>query len=140
VSLDGRAIGHDVLLGTSDIEAGELAAARLAAHQVGGKHLTILTDSRAAIAAFHNPTRASSSLAARQAMGLRAEARRRPVELRWVGAHRGHQLNEAADRLAVAARRAYEAGLPAEAAGGLLGGIVADIAAGLLEAGQESVR
>ncbi len=56
----------------------------------------------------------------------------RRVEFRWVKGHAGHELNEAADRLANAAACAFRDGVPAEAGPGFPGAVVAhpDVAPG----------
>ncbi|MFD4369390.1 RNase H family protein [Rhodococcus sp. NPDC058521] len=38
----------------------------------------------------------------------------RQVRISWVRGHSGHPLNQIADRLALSARRTFEAGLPAD--------------------------
>lgn len=56
----------------------------------------------------------------------------RRVEFRWVKGHAGHELNEAADRLANAAACAFRDGVPAECGPGFAGAVVAhpDVAVG----------
>lgn len=95
----------------SDVFLAELAAIQLAitTHQ-GPRPLRILSDSKPAVAAINDPGNAperARSLVDR----INAKRQGRQIEIQWVKGHAGHDLNEAADRLAVATRRYRSAGL-----------------------------
>lgn len=66
---------------------------------------------------------------ARQVSGVRRAIDGRDVTIRWVKAHVGHHLNEAADRLAVAARRNAVAGVCAATRTEIAQRIVAEMVA-----------
>lgn len=99
----------------------ELAAIEAAILAAPAKRaLVVLTDSRPAIHAIETLTRTGivplrATAPHRQAATklitrVVRESARRAVELRWVRGHAGHPLNEAADRLAVQARRCGQNG------------------------------
>lgn len=102
---------------TADIAVAELAAITMAvaAH---GRHrgkLTIISDSRDALnmakAALRGDVDAWSAAGRRYQRQLADSPIRDDVNLQWVKGHRGNLLNEAADELAVMARRHHDIGL-----------------------------
>ncbi|MGY1829074.1 RNase H family protein [Geodermatophilus sp. SYSU D01180] len=100
---------------------GELTAIRQAitAHP-GPRPLTILTDCRPALDALATVVRTGRIPTAAGVPGCRDTARllrqisvslrSRPIALEWVKGHADHPLNDAADRLAVQARRCVQTG------------------------------
>lgn len=125
------ACGHDTVEVSSpgDIVLGELAAMRagiLAAKATGmlpkkkGK-LTVLSDSKPALHMIdllrqsQDGTLTAGTKAQRAAtIAALAGTSKHTVVFEWVKAHEGHRLNEAADRLAVLARRNKEFRVPGE--------------------------
>nr|NLI49199.1 hypothetical protein [Propionibacterium sp.] len=99
---------------SESIHAGELRALRLALDTFPGVRLRLLTDSRLAVAWIADPAAAPTRALRALATPIAAEVRRRRCEVTWVRGHAGHPLNEAADRLAVAARRGVQLGQPAD--------------------------
>lgn len=97
---------------SESIHAGELRALQLALETFPGGQLRLLTDSRLAVAWIADPATASTRALRAVATSIAAEVRRRRCEVTWVRGHAGHPLNEAADRLAVAARRGVQLGQP----------------------------
>ena len=98
--------------------AGELLAIELAIDRFTAHPLHILTDSKGALQLL-GVVNAEQPLprdgeAAAVADRIRHSLVGREVRFSWVRGHDGHLLNETADRLAVAVRRAYEAQLPTE--------------------------
>lgn len=104
-----------------DITLGELAAIRRGLQAARAKRfpadghgtVTVLSDSRIALSVLRKvrcgePTRGVPPESIREAEAILALAEEHPVVFEWVKAHRGHRLNEAADRLAVMARRNEE--------------------------------
>ncbi|WP_430331413.1 ribonuclease H family protein [Rhodococcus sp. ACT016] len=100
------------------VVAGELLAIELAIDRFIDRRLHILTDSQAALQylGVTNPDRPlpRNGEATAVADRIRHSLIGREVRFAWVRGHNGHLLNETADRLAVAARRAYEAQIPTE--------------------------
>ncbi len=104
-----------------DITLGELAAIRrglqAARHKrfpaAGHGTVTVLSDSRIALSVLRKVRGGESTHGVppesiREAEAILALAADHPVVFEWVKGHRGHRLNEAADRLAVMARRNEE--------------------------------
>lgn len=85
-----------------------------------GQPVLILTDSRPALTLIEETNRrgvirdrsgiAGAKDTAYALHKIRLEASRRPVRFEWVKGHAEHPLNEAADRLAVQARRCAQLG------------------------------
>lgn len=118
----------------------EVAAISMAVHDHAGRPLRILSDSRDALSiagrlqAGSSPsqawdsgcwTRADGKILERAAAVMAGT----DVDLEWVRGHDGHALNEAADRLAMRARRMVEAGLGLSRGDEVLQRIVADVRA-----------
>lgn len=112
---------------TGDVTLAELLAIRLALTSFAGP-LTVLTDSRAALSRIQHPSTATAKQRATLTKIQRLR-KGRVVTFHWVKGHNGHALNEAADRLAVAARRAHEFNQAAHIKSRIAAGIVADLAA-----------
>ncbi|MBD8507585.1 reverse transcriptase-like protein [Hoyosella sp. G463] len=95
----------------SDVFLAELTAIELAiASRQGRRPLRILSDSKPAVAAINNPSTTpdrARSLVDR----INAKRQGRQIDIQWVKGHAGHELNETADRLALATRRLRSAGL-----------------------------
>lgn len=91
----------------SSIDRAELEAINLAVtlHMRKGVTLEVLTDSRNAIQWIENPQHPHLGVRGR-CRALQNLVRTGALKLTWIKAHEGHALNEAADRLAVARRRA----------------------------------
>ncbi|MFC3961948.1 ribonuclease HI [Nocardia jiangsuensis] len=96
---------------TSAVAVGELEAILLALSDHPGRRVTVLTDSRSAIDWIEGRAVIRSQRVAKRVDAIR-RLRTDDVEIHWVKAHSGHLLNEAADRLAVAARRNVTAEVP----------------------------
>lgn len=92
-------------LRTHNVKLAELEAIHLALRSYKGRPVQVLTDSRPALCALladpasHDKATAAVINRIRYAMG------RRPVTVTWIKGHVGHELNEAADRLAKSAAR-----------------------------------
>ena len=93
--------------------AGELLAIALALKHFPERRLHVLTDSKAAIASLTMSRAELLERRTRQVVDIVDVVQRRTagrdVRYSWVRSHAGHELNEIADRLAVAARRNREA-------------------------------
>ncbi|WP_051919251.1 RNase H family protein [Prescottella defluvii] len=98
------------------VVTGELLAIELAIDRFTDRRLHILTDSRAALQYLGVLPSARSLPRDGEAIAvvdrIRHSLTGRSVRFSWVRGHNGHLLNETADRLAVAARRAHEAQIP----------------------------
>ncbi|RDI35732.1 RNase H superfamily protein [Rhodococcus sp. AG1013] len=100
------------------VPAGELLAIELAIDRFTDRRLRILSDSRTALQHLGvlqsdwplRPDGEAKAVADR----IRESMRGRDIRFSWVRGHSGHLLNETADRLAVAVRRAHEAQIPTE--------------------------
>ncbi len=114
---------------TRDVTLAELLAIRLALTTLAGP-LIVLTDSRSALSRIQHPSTATAKQRA-VVTEIHRLRRGRAVAFRWVKGHNGHALNEAADRLAVAARRAHEFNQTAHIRRQIAAGIVADLGAQL---------
>ncbi|GAA4535266.1 RNase H family protein [Pseudonocardia xishanensis] len=98
----------------------ELAAIHLALLAHPGRPVTVVSDCRPALKALDHaartgvialpPSPGGNREAARLVHRIGLERQGRAVTLRWVKGHAGHPLNEAADRLAVQARRCVQNG------------------------------
>lgn len=128
---------------------GELSAIKLAVDlwlgdrkrfgSLGVRKLIVRTDSQHALEQISRQSEAKASpnsgtpwtLKARIAKEIINSTRGLGVEFQWVKAHNGDPLNDGADRLALAARRAAEAGLATTTAREISARIVADTAAAI---------
>lgn len=104
---------------TSVLE-GELLAIELAIDNFRGHPLHILTDSQDALqrlGALQVAAPGALRTTPRQMKVIErilAVKEERKIRFSWVRGHQGHMLNETANRLAIAARRAYESNIPRE--------------------------
>lgn len=107
ISSDG-VIWQDRLPDTCDIAWAEMKAIHAAvAGSVNHPHVVVLSDSKDAIA-FANGTAIPADRRMRNlATQIKTLRTGRDVTIRWVRAHRGHPLNEAADGLARQARHLH---------------------------------
>lgn len=117
-------------LRSSDVTYCELRAIRFALDHFSGP-LRILTDSLAAVQLIENPDRQTRQPRLQALVDqIRSIAASRDITVEWVRGHSGHPLNEAADRLAMAARRARELSTPASVADRISQRIVHDLIEG----------
>ncbi|WP_305091854.1 RNase H family protein [Prescottella sp. R16] len=105
---------------------GELLAIELAVTSFPNRPLHVLTDSRAALACL-GTDRIDHGDASATVDRIRHRTRGLAVRYSWVRGHNGHTLNEAAHRLAVAARRGHEADIPQQIRHAVAGNIVAPL-------------
>lgn len=133
VGSDGAAGARTVETGT--ITGAELAAALFAVQHYGTRPLHILTDSMATANAINeivqgHEVTGKAHFRRRVDRGRLTFAQRmlhgKNVTAEWVPGHSGHRLNEAADRLAVWARRTHDAGVPKGVALRTVAGILAE--------------
>ncbi len=104
VSSSEGIIWQEHLLHTRDTTIAELTAlCRALEHTPGSQPLLVLSDSQAAIRYATSATPKRSDIAS-LATAIKRLAAKRTVEFRWVKAHTGHELNEAADLAAKEAR------------------------------------
>lgn len=107
-----------------DIALAELAAMRRGLAAAGTQGIpapgqgtvTVLSDSRVALSTIRKvrtgaPAAGVPLASIKEAERVLAEASSHPVSFEWVKGHRGHRLNDAADRLALMARRNAEFGV-----------------------------
>ncbi|MFT4128258.1 MAG: hypothetical protein QM662_18770 [Gordonia sp. (in: high G+C Gram-positive bacteria)] len=102
---------QDYLPAASVINIGELQAILLALTDRRERQITVLTDSRCAVDAI---TRGRDGQGKAIVHRIREQMQGREVTVTWVRGHAGNPLNEAADRLARAARRNAAAGVADE--------------------------
>lgn len=131
ISDDGRfwAGGHrrDRSRNENALEAEVFAICAAVRSQHPDRRLLVLTDSRAAVALA---ARAKvSTTGGRQIQHLSQALEQRTVDVTWVAGHSGHPLNEAADRMAVYARRCVDADLTPDRF--MLASIAQDVADGV---------
>lgn len=93
---------------TSSIAIAELSAIELAVRTFPRGDLLVLSDSRPALAWLADPDRVTDPHLQHLLAAIRTGSAGRRVRFDWVKGHDGHRLNETADRLAMAARRARE--------------------------------
>lgn len=107
----------------------ELRAIKLALDHFAGP-LRILTDSQASVGLITNAAHRAQPRTQAVVDQIRALVAERDVSVEWMRGHDGHPLNEAADRLAMAARRARELSMPACVARQIKQQIVQDLVKG----------
>ena len=116
-------------LRSRDVLYCELRAIKLAIRHFAGP-LQILTDSQSAVGLITNPNHRACPRSQALVEQIRELIAARDVSIEWVRGHDGHPLNEAADRLAMAARRARELSMPAHVARQIRRQIVRDLVTG----------
>jgi len=114
-----------------DLEArsvleGELLAIEMAVKHFSGRNLHILTDSHLAVAALEGTYQGKAAVMEVVAR-IHEATKDRSVKVSWVRGHSGHPLNEAAHRLAMAARRFHEAEVPQDVAATIVDNILASL-------------
>lgn len=108
-----------------DIAMGEIMAIDLAVQTFPGK-LVILTDSKPAISVIKATNRLYPGLGGALCR-IRTAINEQRIQLKWVKGHSGNPLNEAADRLAVAARRGVQLGQDQQISDAIAERIVAEV-------------
>lgn len=114
---------------TSSIAVAELRAIELALGTFPADDLVVLSDSRQALAWLACPARVSDPDIRRLLAAVGVRMAGRLVRFDWVKGHNGHPLNETADRLAMAARRAREFGQDEKLRRRIASDIVGDLVA-----------
>lgn len=107
VTGDGRWAQEYVALAVNPT-LGELLAIDLALRTFPNSALHVLTDSQRAIRTLTDPELARANLPRNARHRLTTAVASGRLGLEWVRGHNGHQLNETADRLALAARRGVQ--------------------------------
>ncbi|MFI6398761.1 ribonuclease HI [Rhodococcus coprophilus] len=105
---------------------GELLAIEMATTKFPDRDLHILTDSRLAIACLAGTYKGRPAVSG-VVDRIHRSIQGRSVRFDWVRGHDGHPLNEAAHRLAVAARRCYDAKVSPAVAAEIARNIVASL-------------
>jgi hypothetical protein len=105
---------------------GELLAIELAVAGFANRPLHVLTDSQAALACLGGDHPKLGDVAS-TVERIRLLTRGRAVRYSWVRGHDGHPLNEAAHRLAVAARRGHEADIPTDTRNAVTDNIISSL-------------
>jgi ribonuclease HI len=111
--VDERGCYHAEQFASRDVLYCELKAVLLALQRFPGP-LRILTDSRSAIRLIDGSSPPKTRPVARVLAQVRRHLIGRQSTVEWVRGHADHPLNEAADHLALAARRRIEFAIPAE--------------------------
>lgn len=110
---------------------GELSAIAMAVSSLRKRDLHVITDSLFAVRALSGSPECASERFGSSVGALVRKVQRavgaRSVRFTWVRGHSGHELNEIADRLAVAARRGCEARLTRSELGAIAMRIVEDL-------------
>ncbi|MGV9747047.1 RNase H family protein [Rhodococcus zopfii] len=122
ISETGRRRMHMAPEARSIVE-GELLAIEMGIDRFRDRDLHILTDSRLSLAALDGRYHGRPGVAA-VVDRIHEAVKGRNVTFSWVRGHCDHALNEAAHRLAVAARRCYEANVSPNVAAAIADNIV----------------
>ena len=113
-------------LDARSILEGELLAIEMGIDRFRDRDLRILTDSRLALAALDGRYHGRPGVTA-VVDRIDDAVRGRDVQFSWVRGHNGHPLNEAAHRLAVAARRCHEANVSPDVAAAIANDIATSL-------------
>ncbi|MDH6284569.1 RNase H family protein [Prescottella agglutinans] len=126
----GGSVRTGWLPAVSDINLGEVLAIELAVKSHPGQRLSIATDSQTAINYLRMPLdqlyNHMDALYAYRVVALQRELELTHSRVRWVKGHTGHDLNEAAHRAALAARRNAQFNVPEHVAEAMYQRIGAD--------------